>query len=88
MMFFLGAKIHFLFEKASIFLVFYYLCIAFPKKVEDFFILGVIELLLQENPAKTWNIKNKIVYLWQKWKNNENDKRLYYHTSQIPKHQS
>ncbi len=23
--------------------VFYYLCIAFPKKVEDFFILGVID---------------------------------------------
>ena len=46
------------------------------------------ELLLQENPAKTWNIKNKIVYLWQKWTDNENDKRLYYHTSQIPEHQS
>lgn len=28
---------------------------------------------MQENPAKTWNIKNKIVYLWQKWKDNEND---------------
>ena len=46
------------------------------------------ELLKQEKPAKTWNIKNKIVYLWQKWKDNENDKRLYYHTSQIPEHQS
>ena len=39
------------------------------------------ELSLPENPAKTWNIKNKIVYLWQKWKDNENDKRLYYHTA-------
>mgnify|MGYP001726356570 FL=1 len=48
----------------------------------------LFELLLQEKPAKTWSIKNKSVYLWQKWKDNENDKRLYYHTSQIPEHQS
>ena len=32
-----------LFERVSFFLVFYYLCIGFPKKVEDFFILGVID---------------------------------------------
>jgi len=43
MMLFFAAKVHFLFEKASFFLVFYYLCIGFPKKVEDFFILGVID---------------------------------------------